>query len=155
MTPSLLFAIAVAAVCGLRELDFGLGYRAKLPPRVCVTRTHRANFSIFQFTTSPDTRPFLEAYAGSAANFAYFVPEDGSVTSEVCGQLRVAETKYRTVTQIGGATGRTGGRCGEVLVRRPEKHGQVTGEAVHFWYSRLSPSEEMLARTIIDAVESK
>jgi hypothetical protein len=155
MTPSLLLVISLTAVCDLREIDFGNGYRVKLPPKVCVTKSVGNDSTIFQFTTNPEARPFLEAYAGSAANFVYFVPDDGKVSSEKCGDLRVAETRLRTVTQIGGATGRVGGRCGEVLVRKREKDGAVRGAAVHFWYSRLTPLEEALARTIIDATEAK
>jgi hypothetical protein len=155
MTPSLLLAISLTAVCDLREIDFGNGYRAKLPPKICVTKSSGNDSAIFQFTTTPEGRPFLEAYAGSAANFVYFVPDDGKVPSEKCGELRVKETRLRTVTQIGGATGSTGGRCGEVLVRKREKDGAVRGAAVHFWYSRLTPLEEALAKTVIDAVAAK
>ncbi len=155
MVPSLLLAVAVS-VCDVREIAFVNGYRARLPREVCVTRTDGPDYTIYQFTLGRDTRPILEAYAGNAANFFYFAPEDGSGRSDACGTtLHIAELPHGKVVQVGGATATGAGHCGEVLVRRPAKRGEVTSAALHFWYSRLSPGEEHLARGIIDAVEPK
>ncbi len=154
MFSSLLLAVAVS-VCDVRDISFISGFRARLPREVCVTRTDNADYVIYQFTIGRDTRPILEAYAGNAADFFYFAPVDGAGRSDACGGiLHIAESAHGNVTQVGGAGDNADGHCGEVLVRRPAKHGSVGSAAVHFWYSRLSPSEERLARGIIDAVES-
>ncbi len=155
MVSSLLLAVALS-VCDVRELTFVNGFRARLPHEVCVTRSANADWTIYQFTLGRDTRPFLEAYAGNAADFFYFAPEDGIGQSEVCGgSLHIAESAHGSVTQIGGAGDRPEGRCGEVLVRKPARNGTVGSAALHFWYSRLNAGEERLARGIINAVEAK
>jgi hypothetical protein len=155
MVSSLLVAVAIT-FCDVREIVFVNGFRARLPRAVCVTRTDNPDSAIYQFTIGRDTRPILEAYAGNAADFFYFAPEDGVGRSEACGgPLRIAETTRGNVTQVGGAADTTSGHCGEVLVRRPARKGHVASSALHFWYSRLSPSEERLARGIIDAVEAR
>ncbi len=155
MVSSLLLAVALS-VCDVRELLFSNGFRAHLPREVCVTRSENPDSTIYQFTIGRDTRPFLEAYDGKAADFFYFVPEGGVGQSEACnGPLHIAEVPRHSVTMIGGATATQDGHCGEVLIRRPAKRGAVGSAALHFWYSRLTVDEEKLARGIIDAVEAR
>jgi hypothetical protein len=155
MVPALLLAVAVS-ICDVREITFVNGFRARLPREVCVTRTDAADYTIYQFTLGRDTRPILEAYAGNAANFFYFAPEDGVGRSEACGTtLHIAESAHGKVIQVGGVAETVTGHCGEVLIRRPAKKGAVTSTALHFWYSRLSPGEEHIARGIINAVETR
>ena len=155
MVSSLLLVVAFT-VCDIHELLFSNGFRARLPHDVCVTRSENIDSTIYQFTIGRDTRPFLEAYDGKAADFFYFVPEGGVGQSEACnGPLRIMEALHGRVTQIGGTGENRDGRCGEVLIRRPAKHGNVASPALHFWYSRLKPGEEHLARGIIDAVEAR
>ena len=155
MVPSLLLAVALS-ICDVHELVFANGFRARLPHDVCVTRSENLDSTIYQFTIDRDTRPFLEAYSGNAADFFYFVPVGGVGRSGVCGgSLHIAESTRRGVTRIGGTEERPEGHCGEVLIRKPARNGTVSSAALHFWYSRLSPTEERLARGIIDAVEAK
>jgi hypothetical protein len=155
MVPFLLLAVAVS-ICDVREIAFINGFRARLPREVCVTRSEERDHTIYQFTLGRDTRPILEAYAGNAADFFYFAPEDGAGRSEACGTtLHIAESAHGKLIQVGGAAETVTGHCGEVLVRRPAKKGEVTSSALHFWYSRLSPGEEHIARGIIDAVETR
>src|SRR5258708_5791521 len=151
MVSSLLLAVALS-VCDVRELTFVNGLRARMPHEVCVTRSANADWTIYQFTLGRDTRPFLEAYAGNAADFFYFAPEDGIGQSEVCGgSLHIAESAHGSVTQIGGAGDRPERRCGEVLVRKPARNSTVGSAARHFWYSRLNARAERLAPGTIHA----
>jgi hypothetical protein len=155
MVSSLLLAVALS-VCDVHELSFSNGFRARLPREVCVTRSENVDSAIYQFTIGRDTRPFLEAYDGNAADFFYFVPEGGVGRSDACnGPLHIAEVPHGSVTRIGGATATQDGHCGEVLVRKPARKGAVGSAALHFWYSRLTPGEEKLAQGIIDAVEAR
>jgi hypothetical protein len=155
MLSSLLLAVALTA-CDLHQILFDNGFRMRMPRQVCVTRTDNAGYSIYQFSLGRDTRPFLEAYAGNAANFFYIVPEEGVGRSDACDAiLRIVETAHGTVTHISAGGETPDGRCGEVLIRKPARRGTVLSPALHFWYSRLTASEEKVVRGIIDGVESR
>jgi hypothetical protein len=152
---SLLLAVALTT-CDVHEILFTNGFRARMPRPVCVTRTDNPDSTIYQFSFTRDTRPFLEAYAGKAADFFYFVPEDGVGRSEACDAiLRIVETVHGNVTHIGASGETPDGHCGEVLIRKPARNGVVVSPALHFWYSRLTASEEKAARGIIDGVEAR
>ena len=147
------------AACDVRELRFFNGFGLSLPPGVCVVRTSGPDYWIYQFTSTGENAPFLQAYVGNAANFPYFAPKAGMTITEsptgeklLCDALLIRETSHGEVTQVGGSVTHDGKSCGEILVRATEVDGTISSPAVHFWYSDISTRQERIIVQIIDSV---
>jgi hypothetical protein len=140
-------------------LAFASGFKVALPPGVCVRRSEGVDYDLYRFYANGNAKsPFLEAYAGNAANFplsrrASDPPWPKDHESPLCDGIRfLIENKGRLAVISGGCSA-AGWHSREVLVKYgPDEKGK-TSQCVHFWYKLVSDSEAWLADSIIAVVQ--